>query len=424
MSPIAPPSSSVGNDNKQASSGVRTTLRWLGVNAPQTQQQQEEHVAPDKTAAPPQPTQHKIHSITATPPKPKAFVTALRAPQTEPKPRSAPPAAASSTDENGGSITVSGSQPVAPVSRARYSMAAVSSIFSRAPSSVQAQKTETMVEVARPPRGRNQAKASDDDDGGEDSDEEEDAEEADEEATREREPDRDGEAPSSPASGRKPAPGYHESARTRVVGAKTNGATTTTAPAAPQPTARRGRSDRQSAKAKDTAAAATTSAVDAGAGADSDLESDSESVTDASKFEISQLVNHRPSKDGENLFELQVLWYHPEDAEAEDVTWEPEDVIHRDAPTLLFAYWRSLKGGREAQMDDPDLWVSLHVSWIGSPQATWEPEANVEESSPEAVAEYWAAKGGRDRVISGATAKKRGLRVVEVEGVAVARARG
>ena len=150
----------------------------------------------------------------------------------------------------------------------------------------------------------------------------------------------------------------------------------------------------------------------------------SDQPADVRKFNIESILEHRPSADDPNLFELYIRWELPEDADEENETWEPEDVIHRDAPRVLFAYWRRVPGGRESQMEDSDLWyishvknhrvsaggkkVDLQVSWVGSPQATWEPEASVVDSAPAAVIEYWESKGGRDKVISSANTKKRG----------------
>ena len=188
--------------------------------------------------------------------------------------------------------------------------------------------------------------------------------------------------------------------------------------------ATQGKGESSVAKTNGTGLSIITSTTTATAGASQKGNADQDAGP--RRFNIDTILDHRPSPDDPNLFELLVRWDLPEGENDEDTeTWEPEDVIHRDAPRALFAYWRRVEGGREGQMEDSDLWyishvkqhrvssstnkVDLQVSWVGSPQATWEPEANVIESAPDAVAEYWEKKGGRDKVIATkSNSKKRG----------------
>ncbi|GKT68696.1 chromo domain-containing protein [Colletotrichum tofieldiae] len=125
-------------------------------------------------------------------------------------------------------------------------------------------------------------------------------------------------------------------------------------------------------------------------------------------FFIKELLGHRRDPTCTTLFEMSVRW------EGDEETWEPESNLQEDAPLTLFAYWNSVKGGRESAMVDKELWhvfkvvshetrpdgiVYLQVAWVGSPDKTWEPEANIRKTAGELVENYWRSVGGRSGVM-------------------------
>ncbi|VUC21610.1 unnamed protein product [Clonostachys rosea] len=94
--------------------------------------------------------------------------------------------------------------------------------------------------------------------------------------------------------------------------------------------------------------------------------------------------------------ELKVGWYRG------SPTWEPETILHSDAPEALFTYWRS-QGGRPTNPRDADIFdifairnhsrdkKKLFVEWTGyeASENSWVPSNVVEETAPEVVAQYW-----------------------------------
>lgn len=94
--------------------------------------------------------------------------------------------------------------------------------------------------------------------------------------------------------------------------------------------------------------------------------------------------------------ELKVGWYRG------SPTWEPESILHSDAPESLFSYWRS-QGGRPTNPRDADIFdifairnhsrdkKKLLVEWTGyePKENSWVPSNVVEETAPEVVAQYW-----------------------------------
>ncbi|PKS06104.1 hypothetical protein jhhlp_007938 [Lomentospora prolificans] len=124
------------------------------------------------------------------------------------------------------------------------------------------------------------------------------------------------------------------------------------------------------------------------------------------------IVNHRQSSTSPNLFDLLVRHDVPKGSKQAPQTWEPEEVVHQVAPTMLFAYWRAQEGGREGQMRNSALWhvfavndhrirspggaMEVLVEWVGSDTQTWEPEKKISRVAPGELELYWARKGGRE----------------------------
>ncbi|KAH7124757.1 hypothetical protein EDB81DRAFT_951705 [Dactylonectria macrodidyma] len=137
---------------------------------------------------------------------------------------------------------------------------------------------------------------------------------------------------------------------------------------------------------------------------------------DSEIFEIDKILEHRQSAEDHTLLELRISW--KTENLADEFTWEPEANVQEDARTILFKYWRTVKGGRKSAVVDPDLWhvlqveghhlvpssgdVLLDVAWIGSQQRSWEPEAAVSEYAQEHVDDYWERVGGRDEAVAAA----------------------
>ncbi|KAH8656387.1 hypothetical protein BGZ61DRAFT_540959 [Ilyonectria robusta] len=134
---------------------------------------------------------------------------------------------------------------------------------------------------------------------------------------------------------------------------------------------------------------------------------------------------HRQSAEDHTILELRISW--KAENPADEFTWEPEANVQEDARTILFKYWRTVKGERKSAVVDEDLWHVLHVeghrlvpssgdvlldvAWVGSQQRSWEPEAAVSEYAQEHVDDYWERVGGRDEAVAaagaGQTAKRK-----------------
>ncbi|KFA45511.1 hypothetical protein S40293_10330 [Stachybotrys chartarum IBT 40293] len=132
------------------------------------------------------------------------------------------------------------------------------------------------------------------------------------------------------------------------------------------------------------------------------------------EYEIDRIIGHRYNADDPTLFDVQVLW--KSDDLADDSSWEPESNVQEDTPSVLFRYWRTVRGGRSFVVKDPTMWhilnvkkhkydritdkIMLHVAWIGSTQCSWEPEEAVAKYAKEHLDEYWAKLGERKSVLS------------------------
>lgn len=116
----------------------------------------------------------------------------------------------------------------------------------------------------------------------------------------------------------------------------------------------------------------------------------------------------------------------PRDAGLNDPCWEwqAEATIQMDAPDALWAYWRSVPGGRESLVGDRDEWVALDitsvrchrrkrkqngcqrlevevlVTWVGSPESLWQPETWARENAAAHLDAFWASQGGRSWALS------------------------
>jgi len=176
---------------------------------------------------------------------------------------------------------------------------------------------------------------------------------------------------------------------------------------------------------------------------------------DDKRWEIESIVDARPLIQDRNRFELLVRWSsadgHKNLAETWEETWEPEDVIQEDAPSLVAAYWNGVSGGRTSRMEEKDLWYILHildhrhiahpakkektaqargrrggrgvktrmqkrtgteylVEWVGSDEHSWEPESVVEEAMPQLLKDYWSDKYAVVPVVARTISKRRGNR--------------
>lgn len=139
--------------------------------------------------------------------------------------------------------------------------------------------------------------------------------------------------------------------------------------------------------------------------------------------EFKAIVNHRISAASPNLFDLCISWDVPRGSDEEAFTWEAEETIQQDAPAALFEYWRSIEGGREAQMRDQGLWhvfaikdhrvkpksgaVEVCVTWVGSDVPSWESESKISKIAPQELEAYWARRGGKEGI--GGAKKRRGV---------------
>ncbi|EEU42909.1 uncharacterized protein NECHADRAFT_84250 [Fusarium vanettenii 77-13-4] len=130
-------------------------------------------------------------------------------------------------------------------------------------------------------------------------------------------------------------------------------------------------------------------------------ENEEEEEEDDESYTFNKILSHRWVK---NKIQLQIDWSeHPQ-------TWEPEENIHRDAPTALFDYWRS-KGGRPDNPKKPGVYdifaIRKHsknkkkvlVEWVGYDESeqTWEDRKTIAKAAKELVDDYFDGlkKGGK-----------------------------
>ncbi|CAH0047087.1 unnamed protein product [Clonostachys solani] len=120
------------------------------------------------------------------------------------------------------------------------------------------------------------------------------------------------------------------------------------------------------------------------------------------KWTFRKITNHRWSG---NDIELQIHWDDPD-----EITWEPEKTIHRDAKSALINYWKRQPEGRPLNPQDPESFTifafkgvklgqkrkrQILVEWVGWAKPTWEPEAVIKETAPKALKEYLRKRSGR-----------------------------
>ncbi|KAI0204471.1 hypothetical protein F4808DRAFT_343419 [Astrocystis sublimbata] len=145
--------------------------------------------------------------------------------------------------------------------------------------------------------------------------------------------------------------------------------------------------------------------------------------------EISGLLGHRMSTDGDGVVELLVQWAGERQS---DATWEYEDEIQHGAAETLYEYWKD-QGGRihtlfHKPKNPPNesylvFKVLRHekksrggfqfeVQWVGHPainsETTMEAEAKLKNIAPGLLEEYWENAGGRHKYLAprGRAAKK------------------
>ncbi|OAQ97391.1 hypothetical protein LLEC1_05658 [Akanthomyces lecanii] len=120
------------------------------------------------------------------------------------------------------------------------------------------------------------------------------------------------------------------------------------------------------------------------------------------EFGFRQFLDHR--WDGDSI-QIQVEWDNGQR------TWEPETLLHDDAPQALLDYWRQQPDGRPNNPRRPGFYEihairkhsrdrkRLFVEWVGygPKENTWEPRATVDEAAPDVLSEYWDSLPRRRR---------------------------
>ncbi|KAJ4159234.1 uncharacterized protein LMH87_008142 [Akanthomyces muscarius] len=120
------------------------------------------------------------------------------------------------------------------------------------------------------------------------------------------------------------------------------------------------------------------------------------------EFGFKQFLDHR--WDGDSI-EIQVEW------ENGQRTWEPETLLHDDAPQTLLDYWRQQPDGRPDNPRRPGFYEihairkhsrdrkRLFVEWVGygPTENTWEPRATVNDAAPDVLSDYWDSLPRRKR---------------------------
>lgn len=162
------------------------------------------------------------------------------------------------------------------------------------------------------------------------------------------------------------------------------------------------------------------------------LEFDQDLLT-KERFEF-RIIGHRMDPGNADFVQLRIDWEVagdesaslPRDAGLNHPCWEwqAEATIQMDAPDALWAYWRSVPGGRESLVGDRDEWVALDitsarcrgrkrkqngrrrlevdvlVTWVGSPESLWQPETWARENAAAHLDAFWASQGGRSLALS------------------------
>jgi hypothetical protein len=120
------------------------------------------------------------------------------------------------------------------------------------------------------------------------------------------------------------------------------------------------------------------------------------------KWKFRKIINHRWSG---NDIELQIHWDDPD-----EITWELEKVIHRDAKSALISYWSRQPKGRPLNPQDENLFTifafkdvkggpkkqrQILVEWVGWAKPTWEPEDVIEETAPNLLKEFLQKRSGK-----------------------------
>ncbi|CAG9982316.1 unnamed protein product [Clonostachys byssicola] len=129
--------------------------------------------------------------------------------------------------------------------------------------------------------------------------------------------------------------------------------------------------------------------------------SSSASGNQIGKCTFRKIVNHRWSG---NDIELQIHWDDPD-----EITWEPEKAIHRDAKSALINYWSRQPEGRPLNPQDPESFTifafkgvkgspkkrQILVEWVGWAKPTWEPESVIKQTAPLLLREYLQKRSGK-----------------------------
>lgn len=156
-----------------------------------------------------------------------------------------------------------------------------------------------------------------------------------------------------------------------------------------------------------------------------------------------RIIGHRMDPGNADFVQLRIDWAVadngrtslPRDAGFNDPYWEwqAEATIQIDAPDVLWAYWRSVPGGRESLVGNRDEWVVLDitsvrchgrkrkrngrrrpevdvlVTWVGSPEPLWQPETWARKNAAAHLDAFWACQGGRSLALSKLCGAKRQL---------------